>query len=176
MARCGRSPWYTRARGNDVRARPRPGWTYDRSPGVRAVPGAGRVLGRRRRQAAVAPGELVTLLSRALPLPQGNARWVRRTAHLGAPERGARRAATHRGHQPVVQRGTWRVGGTGDRRGLRARRGAHERLRQGRDAPARRRVRDRKSTRLNSSHTVISYAVFCLKKKKKKEQIISSTD
>src|SRR5438034_3881957 len=30
--------------------------------------------------------------------------------------------------------------------------------------------RDRKSTRLNSSHTVISYAVFCLKKKKKKTQ------
>src|SRR5438132_3994502 len=28
--------------------------------------------------------------------------------------------------------------------------------------------RDRKSTRLNSSHTVISYAVFCLKKKKDK--------
>src|SRR5260221_7053651 len=28
--------------------------------------------------------------------------------------------------------------------------------------------RDRKSTRLNSSHTVISYAVFCLKKKKKR--------
>src|SRR2546426_9236488 len=31
-------------------------------------------------------------------------------------------------------------------------------------------VRDRKSTRLNSSHLVISYAVFCLKKKKKKEK------
>src|SRR2546426_9224336 len=30
------------------------------------------------------------------------------------------------------------------------------------------RVGDRKSTRLNSSHLVISYAVFCLKKKKKK--------
>src|SRR5215211_8408399 len=30
----------------------------------------------------------------------------------------------------------------------------------------RRATRDRKSTRLNSSHTVISYAVFCLKKKK----------
>src|SRR5438034_4974468 len=30
--------------------------------------------------------------------------------------------------------------------------------------------RDRKSTRLNSSHTVISYAVFCLKKKKKKHR------
>src|SRR3954466_16432858 len=27
----------------------------------------------------------------------------------------------------------------------------------------RRRLRDRKSTRLNSSHTIISYAVFCLK-------------
>src|SRR2546427_2861513 len=29
---------------------------------------------------------------------------------------------------------------------------------------------DRKSTRLNSSHSQISYAVFCLKKKKKKKQ------
>src|SRR3954465_8539416 len=29
---------------------------------------------------------------------------------------------------------------------------------------------DRKSTRLNSSHTIISYAVFCLKKKKKRRQ------
>src|SRR5256885_11817003 len=34
--------------------------------------------------------------------------------------------------------------------------------------PARGHDRDRKSTRLNSSHLVISYAVFCLKKKKKK--------
>src|SRR5256885_6867621 len=32
-----------------------------------------------------------------------------------------------------------------------------------------RRPRDRKSTRLNSSHLVISYAVFCLKKKKNKD-------
>src|SRR2546426_4996071 len=31
---------------------------------------------------------------------------------------------------------------------------------------------DRKSTRLNSSHLVISYAVFCLKKKKKKKRIL----
>src|SRR5256885_2976785 len=30
-------------------------------------------------------------------------------------------------------------------------------------------IEDRKSTRLNSSHLVISYAVFCLKKKKKKQ-------
>src|SRR5699024_12099222 len=30
-------------------------------------------------------------------------------------------------------------------------------------------IRDRKSTRLNSSHVSISYAVFCLKKKKQKD-------
>src|SRR2546426_6004089 len=30
---------------------------------------------------------------------------------------------------------------------------------------------DRKSTRLNSSHLVISYAVFCLKKKKKQSDV-----
>src|SRR2546426_6164669 len=45
-----------------------------------------------------------------------------------------------------------RAGGRRERRAVRAR-----------DPP-----RDRKSTRLNSSHLVISYAVFCLKKKKKK--------
>src|SRR5690242_21535411 len=33
------------------------------------------------------------------------------------------------------------------------------------------RLGDRKSTRLNSSHMSISYAVFCLKKKKKKKQL-----
>src|SRR2546430_3336291 len=33
-------------------------------------------------------------------------------------------------------------------------------------------VGDRKSTRLNSSHSQISYAVFCLKKKKKKHKIV----
>src|SRR5437870_6321699 len=39
----------------------------------------------------------------------------------------------------------------------------HETARQSRSAAL-----DRKSTRLNSSHVAISYAVFCLKKKKKK--------
>src|SRR5689334_24610562 len=33
---------------------------------------------------------------------------------------------------------------------------------------------DRKSTRLNSSHSSISYAVFCLKKKKKKKENINN--
>src|SRR5439155_6186579 len=36
--------------------------------------------------------------------------------------------------------------------------------------PAEHRALDRKSTRLNSSHVAISYAVFCLKKKKKKRE------
>src|SRR5690625_5388393 len=34
---------------------------------------------------------------------------------------------------------------------------------------------DRKSTRLNSSHVAISYAVFCLKKKKRKQTYETST-
>src|SRR5260221_5884613 len=38
------------------------------------------------------------------------------------------------------------------------------------------RNRDRKSTRLNSSHTVISYAVFCLKKKKNKSELQPYSD
>src|SRR2546430_11923654 len=38
-------------------------------------------------------------------------------------------------------------------------------------------IRDRKSTRLNSSHSQISYAVFCLKKKKKKsfKHVVATT-
>src|SRR5256885_16731315 len=44
----------------------------------------------------------------------------------------------------------------------------HERAGRGHgDVGRRSRWRDRKSTRLNSSHLVISYAVFCLKKKKR---------
>src|SRR2546426_5993945 len=61
-------------------------------------------------------------------------------------------------------------GGRRDRRGRddwgdrRYRRAAGRRFRTAGDDEAR---GDRKSTRLNSSHLVISYAVFCLKKKKK---------
>src|SRR5204862_915813 len=50
---------------------------------------------------------------------------------------------------------------------------AHREARGGRIRPVRRGsaagAGDRKSTRLNSSHVEISYAVFCLKKKKKTE-------
>src|SRR2546422_3870097 len=77
-----------------------------------------------------------------------------RSRDLGA----ARRRAGNRGHRLAVevdqdhsrrreQVGATSIGGDGDLRA--ARRGA-----------------DRKSTRLNSSHGYISYAVFCLKKKK----------
>src|SRR6266540_3200664 len=47
----------------------------------------------------------------------------------------------------------------------------HDRLRSSdHPPPDRDRGGDRKSTRLNSSHITISYAVFCLKKKKKKKK------
>src|SRR2546429_5502906 len=41
---------------------------------------------------------------------------------------------------------------------------------------ARRRRGDRKSTRLNSSHGYISYAVFCLKKKKNTIHVVYTSD
>src|SRR2546429_2452565 len=41
---------------------------------------------------------------------------------------------------------------------------------------ARTAAQDRKSTRLNSSHGYISYAVFCLKKKKKKARRVQLSD
>src|SRR5690349_24201822 len=52
---------------------------------------------------------------------------------------------------------------------------ARHRLRDAspRRGPARPRQADRKSTRLNSSHVEISYAVFCLKKKKKTKNNIT---
>src|SRR3712207_6917793 len=51
---------------------------------------------------------------------------------------------------------------------------AHTALVAGRHAPYPRMTprTDRKSTRLNSSHANISYAVFCLKKKKKTRSIV----
>src|SRR6266487_5696694 len=57
----------------------------------------------------------------------------------------------------------------GPRRDRRCRRGCSLRACRSRD---RGRAGDRKSTRLNSSHPSISYAVFCLKKKKKKLDIL----
>src|SRR2546426_2413252 len=65
---------------------------------------------------------------------------------------------------PICPRGP-----TASRRGASAHTGARDRRRTGRvnTRSSRSARRDRKSTRLNSSHLVISYAVFCLKKKNK---------
>src|SRR5438477_7699116 len=77
-----------------------------------------------------------------------------------------------------TQRSTWRhqrspgssplkrISGRGVDRSL-----PRERLNSRNSAVALMQTRDRKSTRLNSSHMSISYAVFCLKKKKKKQII-----
>src|SRR5437867_10559512 len=75
------------------------------------------------------------------------------SVHYGAP--------VHRTRRPVHHRdlAVLRAGGG---RGVRA--AAH--------ATA---TRDRKSTRLNSSHRTISYAVFCLKKKHKQKYIYNKT-
>src|SRR2546430_10765776 len=64
------------------------------------------------------------------------------------------------GHVGDRQRPEVAVRGTGERVGASRQPGPAQHL-------PRRVLRDRKSTRLNSSHSQISYAVFCLKKKKK---------
>src|SRR2546426_3611563 len=78
--------------------------------------------------------------------------------------RGGEGARSLRAARRVARRGAHHRGGEHEGRGRQVDRGREPRARAGRrGTPAR---RDRKSTRLNSSHLVISYAVFCLKKKK----------
>src|SRR5207244_9116200 len=75
----------------------------------------------------------------------------------------ARRAGPRRVERALLERRRRRndVGGESCGRVARGRAIARERsFRLGE-------IKDRKSTRLNSSHQIISYAVFCLKKKKK---------
>src|SRR5690606_14475514 len=106
------------------------------------------------------------------------------------PLRGDRRAPPRRAHQPSRPRRQGMAGGAPpdlqgrpvgrEPRPPPPRRGHHHgaRRRQRRDRGLSRQLlvlrrragtTDRKSTRLNSSHVKISYAVFCLKKKKKKK-------
>src|SRR2546429_6697328 len=74
--------------------------------------------------------------------------------------RSVRRGSHARGPRSRHGRKAWRPGGSDRRR--RDVEGPHrQRQFHGREP------QDRKSTRLNSSHGYISYAVFCLKKKKK---------
>src|SRR5256885_8451538 len=74
-------------------------------------------------------------------------RHVQTLGRAARQEVAARRGAAHAGHDDEP-RARKRRGGHGTELGRRA-------------------ALDRESTRLNSSHLVISYAVFCLKKKKK---------
>src|SRR5690606_41435263 len=76
-----------------------------------------------------------------------------RSRHIEQHEAGHGRAKQRHAHQRVIQP---------DHVGQR-----QERHTVGKDAQGAVKTRDRKSTRLNSSHVKSSYAVFCLKKKKK---------
>src|SRR5256885_13311092 len=67
----------------------------------------------------------------------------------------------------VLQRHARRRIGKGERLAQQRQVGRYHALEPGHLHEALRELRDRKSTRLNSSHLVISYAVFCLKKKYK---------
>src|SRR2546426_6748066 len=81
---------------------------------------------------------------------------------FGRAEGGAFRAAPSRA----------RAAGSARRASVDRRRQPHARGAPQTPAAAPRAWGDRKSTRLNSSHLVISYAVFCLKKKKKMLQAL----
>src|SRR5688572_32118392 len=96
----------------------------------------------------------------------------RQSAHLpAAPRPGGRphprRGAQRGGSAAVGAHGRGGVPAQPDHgpEGISAPRGRAARREQARPGE------DRKSTRLNSSHSQISYAVFCLKKKKKKKTV-----
>src|SRR5690625_7059975 len=85
------------------------------------------------------------------------------------------RAATHAPRQVNIQ-AQW--GQTSKPRALTSLRAQHlyrlhNKITLNKRAKQKYRSQDRKSTRLNSSHVAISYAVFCLKKKKKNYRIES---
>src|SRR3989454_7351651 len=108
-----------------------------------------RVLGSRRDRAHADRGADLRRAAR----PPARAARVRAAGHVRDPIPPAPfLAGPHRAHR--------------DRHGVPPPRAAGRGARRERGAPGR---RDRKSTRLNSSHLVISYAVFCLKKKKRRK-------
>src|SRR2546426_8740854 len=81
-------------------------------------------------------------------------------------------AEAERARRADQQRDSARKGKKAEPRGERRRSGRQ--VHRAEEPLHRRRISaDRKSTRLNSSHLVISYAVFCLKKKKKKQHHIA---
>src|SRR5205807_6743884 len=125
-----------------------PAWRIRSSPGGR--------------RSSCCPGARATRTTSPTTRGRGRSRcadW----ASASGPSRWTTGTASHSGgHWPPRPPPRLRLG--------QGRRGQDDRRRRagpGRRAP---RAADRKSTRLNSSHLVISYAVFCLKKKKKKKQ------
>src|SRR3989449_1030862 len=168
----GAAPTHGRARGSVRAAIPAAGPRSRDLPGAAAQHRAGQAPGAPRRPAraggrphlrrrgAVRHAEAGGLGN--IPHARGTrrapgveaARRDRDSGLCGAVSRGRVRS----GAGPHLRRGPARArvpGARGERRAQRAVR------------PAYRTARDRKSTRLNSSHGYISYAVFCLKKKKK---------
>src|SRR3712207_2985128 len=163
----------------------------ERAPAARPM-GAPRLRRAERRQVSLRPVSLEDLLP-----PDHRARFVWAFAErldLSALYRAIKAVEGHPGHPPAdpVGRSASNPAGAlalrhGRGRGQRpragpalprahrlrvaVRRGRHEPHHPGR-VPGRARRRDRKSTRLNSSHANISYAVFCLKKKKTKTKLI----
>src|SRR5690349_21896164 len=97
-----------------------------------------------------------------IPPPPRSTLFPYTTLFRSAPHAGAARAPPRRADEPPRLR---------DRGG--PRRGAAE---VRRDRALHQPRPDRKSTRLNSSHVEISYAVFCLKKKKRKIPNATSTE
>src|SRR5437773_6988202 len=84
--------------------------------------------------------------------------------------RSDRRGAAQGPHRPRDRAGSGVGGDLPHQREARVAAHARGQERGGADHRAEREYpEDRKSTRLNSSHITISYAVFCLKKKKKKK-------
>src|SRR3712207_6859539 len=88
------------------------------------------------------------------------------TLFRSVADRGPHSERAHPGPDQEIGAGL----GRGVRAGRVVRRGLGEPLRV-----VQRQVTDRKSTRLNSSHANISYAVFCLKKKKNKKHKITTS-
>src|SRR5207249_5726155 len=104
------------------------------------------------------PGRVYLLVARA-----GDVR-RRAPGRLRGPDEGLRRGAEGRRGAVGVRE---EAAGRGDRRAD-ADRAREHRLRRGVSGRVGADPGDRKSTRLNSSHVSISYAVFCLKKKNKR--------
>src|SRR5207244_6965185 len=104
-------------------------------------------------------------LQHSRPLPTLHSFPTRRSSDLGRP----RSFHASNTRDPVGDTGAHRHAAPLFVRDAPGRKGAVVYVRKAAERTMRRASGDRKSTRLNSSHQIISYAVFCLKKKKSKK-------